>query len=105
MISTSNNTETPVNQSINNNDNEEQLNIKVINSDGAEVYFKVKRDIKLKKLMDAYCKRQGMNSGSLRFNFDGERINPQSTPLSLGMEDKDVIDALQEQTGGYLIFA
>jgi hypothetical protein len=29
--------------------------------------------------MDAFCKRQGLQPGSVRFTFDGNRINENST--------------------------
>jgi small ubiquitin-related modifier len=36
----------------------------------------------------------------IRFLFDGERIQPNSTPAQLEMEDEDEIDAMVEQHGG-----
>merc|ERR1711994_120507 len=78
----------------------EHLNLKVKAQDGTEVYFKVKKTTKLKKLMDAYCARVGKEAGSIRFLFDGDRIAPDSTPNDLGMEDEDEIDAMVEQHGG-----
>ena len=68
--------------------------------DGTEVYFKVKKTTKLKKLMDAYCARVGKEAGSIRFLFDGDRIQEDATPDQLGMEDEDEIDAMVEQQGG-----
>ena len=76
--------------------NREHLNLKVKAQDGTEVYFKVKKTTKLKKLMDAYCARVGKEAGSIRFLFDGDRIAPESTPHQLGMEDEDEIDAMVE---------
>ena len=35
----------------------EQLNIKVKAQDGTEIFFKIKKQTQLKKLMDAYCQR------------------------------------------------
>mmetsp|Transcript_12123 Transcript_12123/g.19422 ORF Transcript_12123/g.19422 Transcript_12123/m.19422 type:complete len:104 (-) Transcript_12123:67-378(-) len=81
--------------------NREHLNLKVKAQDGTEVYFKVKKTTKLKKLMDAYCARVGKEVGSIRFLFDGERIAPDATPNQLGMEDEDEIDAMVEQHGGH----
>merc|ERR1712013_766872 len=78
----------------------EHLNLKVKAQDGTEVYFKVKKTTKLKKLMDAYCARVGKEAGSIRFLFDGDRIAPDSTPNDLGMEDEDEIDAMVDQHGG-----
>eukprot|EP00451_Oxyrrhis_marina_P002772 CAMPEP_0204251978 /NCGR_PEP_ID=MMETSP0468-20130131/759_1 /ASSEMBLY_ACC=CAM_ASM_000383 /TAXON_ID=2969 /ORGANISM="Oxyrrhis marina" /LENGTH=92 /DNA_ID=CAMNT_0051225343 /DNA_START=53 /DNA_END=331 /DNA_ORIENTATION=+ len=76
------------------------LNLKVKASDGNEVFFKIKRTTALKKLMDAYCNRLGVASGSIRFLYDGERLTPEQTPEELTMEDGDEIDAMVEQQGG-----
>lgn len=77
-----------------------QVNLKVVNADGAEVYFKIKRGTQLKKLMDAYCKKQGVARHSVRFLYDGAHLDENKTPDDLEMEDDDVIDAMVEQTGG-----
>lgn len=52
--------------------------------------------------MLAYCQKQGISEKSVRFLFDGNRIQDENTPKELGMDDNDVIDAMLEQTGGYL---
>eukprot|EP01080_Neovahlkampfia_damariscottae_P004061 gene4061-7350_t len=57
----------------------EHINVKVVNADGNEVFFKIKKSTPLKKLMDAFCKRQGLQVGSVRFTFDGNRINENNT--------------------------
>ena len=57
----------------------EHLNIKVTDSNN-EVFFKIKRTTQLKKLMDAFCDRQGKMPATVRFLFDGERVNPTDTP-------------------------
>lgn len=57
----------------------EHLSIKV--TDGSsDVFFKIKRSTALKKLMDAYCERQGKTPQSVRFLFDGQRVNAGDTP-------------------------
>lgn len=38
---------------------------------------------------------------SLRFLFDGRRINDTDTPKTLEMEDDDAIEVYQEQAGGH----
>jgi small ubiquitin-related modifier len=48
--------------------------------DSNEVFFKIKRSTQLRKLMDAYCERQGKSSGSVRFLYDGTRVLPHNTP-------------------------
>lgn len=78
----------------------EQLNIKVKAQDGTEIFFKIKKSTQLKKLMDAYCQRQGLSNNQCRFIFDGERIKEDDTPDTLEMENGDEIDVMVEQTGG-----
>mmetsp|Transcript_24267 Transcript_24267/g.27513 ORF Transcript_24267/g.27513 Transcript_24267/m.27513 type:complete len:125 (+) Transcript_24267:133-507(+) len=78
----------------------EYINLKVKSQDGNEIYFKIKRTTQLKKLMDAYCDRQGCTPQTVRFLFDGERLQETATPEKLEMEDGDEIDAMVEQIGG-----
>lgn len=82
-------------------DKDQHINIKVVNGEGIEVFFKIKKTTNLKKLMEAYCKRQGLNASTVRFTFDGNRISGSETAEQLEMEDQDVIDAMVEQTGGF----
>ena len=53
------------------------------------------------KLKKSYSDRQGVAVTSLRFLFDGRRINDDETPKQLEMEDGDVIEVYQEQVGGH----
>lgn len=57
----------------------EHLNIKVTDNNN-EVFFKIKRSTQLKKLMDAFCERQGKQMATVRFLFDGTRVRPEDTP-------------------------
>lgn len=52
------------------------------------------------KLKKSYSERQGVPVNTLRFLFDGNRINDEDTPKSLDMEDGDTIEVYQEQIGG-----
>ncbi len=62
----------------------EHLNIKVTDNNN-EVFFKIKRSTALKKLMDAFCERQGKTPQSCRFLFDGQRVNPTDNPESVSI--------------------
>ena len=57
----------------------EHLNIKVTDSN-SEIFFKIKRTTALKKLMDAFCERQGKAPNSVRFLFDGSRVQATDSP-------------------------
>lgn len=69
--------------------------------EGCEVFFKIKYHTPLKRLIDAYCKKQGINPLTVRFSYDGELISGDKTAEQMGMEDQDVIDCHQQQTGGF----
>lgn len=58
----------------------DHLNLKVKSQDGNEVYFKVKKTTQFSKVMAAYCKKVGADQDSVRFLFDGQRVQPASTP-------------------------
>ncbi|CAE6446787.1 unnamed protein product, partial [Rhizoctonia solani] len=68
----------------------------VVTSTGEEVYFKIKRNTKLKKLQGAYASKVGKDVNTFRFLYDGNRINDEDTPSSLDMEDDDTIDVMVE---------
>ncbi|XP_067931654.1 small ubiquitin-related modifier 1-B-like [Watersipora subatra] len=80
----------------------EYITLKVVGQDqGSEIHFKVKMTTPMSKLKKTYSQKQGLPVGSLRFFFDGRRIDDEETPSSLGMEDDDCIEVYQEQTGGH----
>ncbi|XP_021078085.1 small ubiquitin-related modifier 2-like [Mus pahari] len=57
-------------------ENNDHINLKVVGQDGSVVQCKIKRHTPLSKLMKAYCERQ------------------------VGIEEEDMIDGFQQQTGG-----
>nr|GEX71514.1 hypothetical protein [Tanacetum cinerariifolium] len=64
-------------------------------------YFRVRRDEPLKQLMIRWCARSDVGDyKSIRFIFDGKRINGKKTPDEIGIEDGDCIDAMMDQTSG-----
>ncbi|WVQ85725.1 hypothetical protein IAT38_007891 [Cryptococcus sp. DSM 104549] len=85
------------------------LNIKIVNTNGDEVFFKIKKTTKLNKLkrgadkrvQNAYAERVGTDVGSIRLLFEGQRIQDHQTALDLDLEDGDSLDVLLEQVGGY----
>lgn len=77
-----------------------QLQVKIRDSEGRDVTFRIKTSTAMGKVFDAYCTKQGHTRSSMRFLFDGNRVNDTATPDALDIEDGDVIDALVEQVGG-----
>ena len=84
--------EKPVNQ---------EINIKVKDQRGTAICFKMKRSIKLKKLMQTYCARNGFPQNSVRFLYEGEEIREIDTLEGLKMEDGDMIETMIAQRGGF----
>merc|ERR1712072_1442009 len=78
----------------------EYIKLKVVGQDSNEIHFRVKMTTAMGKLKKSYSERVGAPITSLRFLFDGKRINDEETPKSLEMEQDDVIAVYQEQTGG-----
>jgi len=78
----------------------EHINLKVLGQDGAVVQFKIKKHTPLRKLMNAYCDREGLAIAAVRFRFDGIPINENDTPTTLEMEEGDTIEIFQQHTGG-----
>lgn len=78
------------------------VNIVIKDPQGEEIYFKVKRSAKMRRLFSAYCKRSNVDMSTIRFFYQGERIDEDQTPDDLHLQDKDRIDAFIRQTaGGY----
>ncbi|KAJ3190043.1 Small ubiquitin- modifier 1 [Gaertneriomyces sp. JEL0708] len=78
----------------------QHINLKVVNQDGSEIAFKIKRSTPMQRLMDAYVAKTGQDKNSVRFLFDGQRINGHETPEELDMEDNDQIQVSVQQLGG-----
>ncbi|KAJ9523043.1 hypothetical protein QJQ45_023861 [Haematococcus lacustris] len=99
------------------------INIVVRDQAGNEVHFKIKTHTKFEKVFNAYCDKKGQDpravkcvtetqgadnamhttfsiTTSLMFLFDGQRVEPSSTPATHEMEDGDIIDCMIEQIGG-----
>ncbi|KAK6907685.1 hypothetical protein V866_003489 [Kwoniella sp. B9012] len=77
------------------------LNIKIVSTNGDEVFFKIKKTTKLNKLKSAYADRVGTDVAAIRLLFDGQRILDDQTANDLDLEDGDSIEVLLEQVGGY----
>lgn len=77
----------------------ENLSIKVTD-DHNELIFKIKKSTQMEKLMAAFCARHGKDLDSIRFFFEGKRVQKDDTPESLKMEDADTIEVYHQQEGG-----
>ena len=76
------------------------LDIKIKDQQENETFFKIKNHTKFGKVFDAYCDRQSLARNTVRFLFEGTRVQDTDTPESLDLEDGDMIQAMLEQVGG-----
>ena len=68
------------------------VTLTVRDQNGNTQKFKIKTGIKIGRVIDEYCKRCSVARDQVRFLFDGQRVNFESTPKELEMEDgvKDI---------------
>ena len=78
----------------------EYIKLKVVGQDSNEIHFHVKMTTQMGKLKKSYSERVGEPITSLRFLFDGKRINDEETPSSMKMVCLDIIDVYMQQKGG-----
>jgi len=71
----------------------ETITLKVVCEDGDEVFFKIDPDTRLRRLMAAFCQRQGVRREQVRFLFDDKPLRDEETALDLEMVDQDAIYA------------
>ncbi|GBE85867.1 Ubiquitin-like protein [Sparassis crispa] len=82
-----------------NEDVKPKINL-VVEFEGQTCTIKVKSGMAFKKVFEAAEKRFGKEPGTFKFHFEGVRLNPESTPAEMSMEDGDTIDAHLQQLGG-----
>ena len=68
----------------------EYIKLKVVGQDSNEIHFRVKMTTQMGKLKKSYSERVGVPVSSLRFLFDGRRINDDETPkqVKFGFSEK-----------------
>ncbi|CAG0879721.1 unnamed protein product [Cyprideis torosa] len=69
----------------------DSITLKVVGQGFCEIHFRLKTSTQMGKIKNSYAERVGAPVNSLRFLFDGRRINDDETPEQLGMKNYDVI--------------
>ena len=78
---------------------QDRVFIRVCNQKGDVIHCILRETTPLQRLMVSYAQTVGEDMKSIRFLFDGERIQGDQTPRDIGIEDLDCIDAIMEQCG------
>ncbi|GKT18723.1 Small ubiquitin- modifier 1 [Aduncisulcus paluster] len=79
----------------------EKIHLILRNSEGQSSHFRISPQAPFQKLFNAYCQRSGVPHDSVRFIFDGERIDETRTAQDLHLKDQDVISVVTYQYGGF----
>jgi len=75
-----------------------RIQVKVVDQEGGEVTFKLKRSTPMQRLMDLYCAQVGLEASHVRFLLDeGTSIAPESTADSLGLVDGTCIECIEDR--------
>lgn len=78
----------------------QKIMIKVSDEHENAICFKVKMTTALSKVFDAYCSKNSLQRGDVRFYFNGARVSDTATPKSLDMSENDIIEVMRNQIGG-----
>ncbi|XP_066310208.1 small ubiquitin-related modifier 1-like [Miscanthus floridulus] len=71
------------------------INIKVHSQTADDVFFHIKRGVKLRRLMDMYYGKHSLHPKAVLFlDPHGHYIRPNQTPDEVGLEDGDTIDIM-----------
>ena len=62
--------------------------------------LKIHKNAKIENLRHQFCKVKKLECASIKFLFDGQRVQDQDTANSLGLLDGDIIEAFKEMKGG-----
>ena len=82
------------------NDDPGTIDLTITDAQGEQMFFKVKRTTKMRRLFHAYCKRISLDPSTIRFFYKGESIDEDQTPDDLVLKDGANIDAFVRQVAG-----
>ena len=81
-------------------DKGDPINLKIMDPSGNYHSYQHNTNIMFDGIFDEFCQDTNLDKGSLRFCFDGRRIREEDTARIVEMEEGDVIEVYQEQSGG-----
>ncbi|GLH05190.1 Small ubiquitin-related modifier [Gryllus bimaculatus] len=82
---------------------EEWTSLRVIDTAGNSMVFRIKPSCPLQKVKKRYSDKCGVDIHTLRFLYEGRRVDDQDTAISLKIERNGIIEVFAEQTGGSFI--
>ncbi|KAI0564708.1 Ubiquitin-2 like Rad60 SUMO-like protein [Gracilaria domingensis] len=78
----------------------DRVTLTVRDKENNEFTFQVKRTTPFRKVFEAFSSKMKEPPSTFRFLYDGKRISPSDTVISLDISNGDSIDAMVEAQGG-----
>jgi len=60
----------------------------------SELYFEIRKTDPLRQLQFLYCQKLGLAPNQVKFNFDGETVDLDETPVGLDLEGDECFDVI-----------
>ncbi|KRH93953.1 ubiquitin-like protein smt3 [Pseudoloma neurophilia] len=79
---------------------EDRVKIIIIDNQGNQIEYKVKKTVPLGKLTEIYAKKYSKETNQLRMTWMGRNVTKSETPESLGLPDGALIEIVTPQEGG-----
>ncbi|XP_071698628.1 small ubiquitin-related modifier 2-like [Rutidosis leptorrhynchoides] len=76
------------------------IQISVKDQKNKKLFFKMKRNHTVRKVLITYCEKTGVDYRTVVFLFEGTLFDQNKTPNQLKMEDGDEIEAMTHALGG-----
>ncbi|KAI3706224.1 hypothetical protein L6452_23820 [Arctium lappa] len=76
------------------------INIVVKDQHNVQLFFTMKKDLPVRKVLVAFCKRRQVDYRTVTFLLDGSRVPLGKTPAELGMENYAEVEVMSTMSGG-----
>ncbi|KAK3162498.1 hypothetical protein QOZ80_1BG0090240 [Eleusine coracana subsp. coracana] len=77
------------------------LSVTLISQNAPPVTYRIRRDVRLRRLMDLYCGKNSLDPNAVvLLDSCGRHIRPAQTPDEVGLKDGDEIDIMLWVDGG-----
>ena len=76
------------------------INLKIMDPSGNYHNYMSSTNVMFDGVMKKFCQETNLDKQSIRFCFDGRRLKEEDTAKIVEMEEGDIIEVYQEQSGG-----
>ncbi|XP_024986416.1 putative small ubiquitin-related modifier 8 isoform X2 [Cynara cardunculus var. scolymus] len=81
-------------------ESDDNINIAVKDQHNVQLYFKMNKNLPVRKVLAAFCKKRQVDYRTVTFLLDGCRVPLNKTPIELKMENNAEIEVMSSMSGG-----